>query len=124
MAKLFLKNVYENTIPEQEYYFYDGRTTVRFGVIELPAENTTWIKRAFGDGFRIDPDSGETLDYYQVITRAESAVSAGEDVEGTDLGGQPAGEDGLRESELPRDASVPEARVASRGRPRTAKRTP
>jgi len=122
MASYFLKHIHENTLPEQIYYFYDGRTTVRFGVIELPAGNITWLKRAFMEGYRLDPDSGKLLDYYEAIARSESAMSAGAEVESPDLGGQPVGEDGVRESELPRDASVPASGVGSRGRPRTANR--
>jgi len=124
MASYFLKHIYPNDLQEQIYYFYDGRTTVRYGVIELPAENITWLKRVFMEGYRIDPDSGKLLDYYEALAKSESAMSAGAEVEGTDLGGQPVGEDGVRESELPRDASVPASGVASRGRPRTARRNP
>jgi hypothetical protein len=122
MAKIFLKHLRKNEVPAQLFYFYDGQTVVRYGVIELPADNTTWIKRAVNEGFRLDPDTDELLDYYQIVARAESAMSAGDNVEGTNLGGQPAGEDGLRESELPRDAGVPASGVGSRGRPRTANR--
>lgn len=123
MAITQLKNMYENTIPEQKYYFYDGETTVRFGVIDIPSGNTTWLQRAFQEGYRVHPVTGDLLEWWQVLALDESALSAGEEIEGSDLGGQPVGEDGVRSSELPRDDGVPVERVGSSRSPRAAKRT-
>lgn len=124
MAVTQLKHIFPNALPEQEYYFYDGRTKVHYGVIDIPSGNTTWLQRAFQEGYRVHPVSGQLLEWWQVLALDESALSAGEEVEGSDLGGQPAGEDGLRSSELPRDASVPSEGVDSSRSSRAAKRTP
>ena len=123
MAITRLKHMFPNELPEQEYYFYDGRTKVRYGVIDIPSGNTTWLQRAFNDGFCVNPETGQTLEWWQVLALDESALSAGDNVEGSDLGGQPVGEDGVRSSELPRDDGVPVERVASSRSPRAAKRT-
>lgn len=118
MASIFLKHQYQSNMPLRTQYFYDGRAPIRFGVIELPADKPAWIDRSFILGFRRDPESGRLLELNEIRAMARAAVesteSAGETSEGSDLGGQPAGEDGLRTSEQPRDEGVSKPRVASR----------
>lgn len=118
MAEVILiKHSLASNMPFRRMYFYDGETIVRFGVIELPVDKEHWMQRAFMLGFRYDPETGRLLELDEIkkMARAikESAESAGDDVEGTDTGGLPAGEDGLRESELPSDEGIPESGVDS-----------
>lgn len=118
---ILLKHQNKSNMPMRIQYFYDGRAVVRFGVIELPVEKSAWIDRAFMMGFRLDPETDRPLELADIRRMAngqvviapepeatESAESAGEDVEGTDIGGQPASDDGVRESELPGSDSLPE----------------
>lgn len=113
-------------MPLRVQHFYDGRAEVRFGVIEIPVNKPAWIERAFIMGFRLDPETDRPYDLGQIRAMAagqpvvatepqapESTESAGEDVEGTDDGGQSPSEDGVRESELPGDDGVPEAGMGS-----------
>lgn len=124
MASVFLKNQYPNSIQEMKYYFYDGETVVRYGVIEIDASRPEWVRRAYIEGYSLDPASGKALAWADVERLTESAKSAGDDVEGPDTGGQPSSEDWLREGEQPRDASVPQGGVDSSVSPRAAKRAP
>lgn len=39
-----------------KFYFYSGHVAVKGGVIELPADNKTWIRRAWLMGFRHTED--------------------------------------------------------------------
>ena len=123
--KFLVKHIYPNALPNQKFYFYEGQCDVHYGVIELPvnAGREHWANRAWLMGFRLDPETGRqfTRDEMLAAMRGESTKSADEDAdEGTDFGGQPAGEDGVRESEPARDESVPSAGVGSRRRRRTA----
>lgn len=107
---LYLKHIYPNELPDQKFYFYEGEVDVHFGVIELPRDPqfTHWVQRAWMKGYRLDPVSGREYGLDELVAML-STKSADEDAdEGTDGGGLPAGEDGLRESELPRDESLPE----------------
>ena len=117
---ILLKHQNKSNMPMRIQYFYDGRAVVRFGVIELPVEKSAWIDRAFMMGFRLDPETDRPLELADIRRMAagevvivapaepESTESAGEDVEGTDTGGQPSSDDGVRESELPGSDSLPE----------------
>ena len=113
-----LKHQFRTEMPLRVQYFYDGRAQVTQGVIELPADKPAWIDRSFQMGFRLDPETGRQLSLMEVraLATAASAESAGDTDEGTDGGGQSAGEDGLRESEPTRADSVSTPRVASRKR--------
>jgi len=121
---ILLKHQNKSNMPLRIQYFYDGRATVRFGVIELPVDKAAWIDRAFMMGYRLDPETDRPYELGEIRRLAlgqvviapaeqESAESAGEDVEGTDVGGLPVGEDGVRESEQPRDEGVSEPEVDS-----------
>lgn len=99
------------------FYFYDGEVPIKDGIVEIPLDRPEWVQRAYIMGYRYDPVSEEILTLDEALAGAravvapvepESTESAGEDVEGTDAGRQPAGEDGLRESEQPRADSLPE----------------
>jgi hypothetical protein len=104
-----LKHIYPNELPDQKFYFYEGEADVHYGVIELPRDPafTHWAQRAWMKGFRLDPETGENVERDQLdVLLSGSAKSAGEAVEDTDAGRQPAGEDGLREGELTGSGSV------------------
>lgn len=107
---LYLKHIYPNELPNQKFYFYEGEVDVHFGVIELPRDPgfVHWVQRAWMKGYRLDPVSGRSyeLDELVAMLSTESAVEDAD--EGTDAGRLPAGEDGLREGELPRDESLSE----------------
>jgi len=103
----------------ERFYFYDGEVPIVKGVVEVPQDRPEWVQRAYIMGYRHDPETEEmlTLDEalaggkktpvpYATAVEQESAESTGETDEGTDGGGQPAGEDGVRESEQPRLESV------------------
>lgn len=117
--KLYLKHIYPNELPQQKFYFYEGEVDVRFGVIELPRDPAFqhWAQRAWMRGYRLDPETGREISRDELIASlsTESASSATQESanEGSDGGGQPTGEDGLRESELPRTDSVPEEGLGS-----------
>lgn len=112
MAETFkLKHIYPNELPDQKFYFYEGEADVHFGVIELPVDPIYehWAMRAWMKGFRLDPETGVELTRDEVVAlaRGESTKSAIEDAdEGTNAGGQPAGEDGVRTSQRTRRKSV------------------
>lgn len=99
------------------FYFYDGETPIKDGIVEIPVDRPEWVQRAYIMGYRFDPETEEVLTLAEAIAggrkatvapaEPESTESAGEDVEGSDFGGLPAGDDGVREGELPRDESVP-----------------
>lgn len=127
-----LLNVRGRGLLTEVFYFYDGETVVDHGVITIPADRPEWVQRAHIMGYRLDPETEQPLTLDEALTGtrptapapapapvaevavvAESTESAGEEVEGTDLGGQPASEDGLRESEQPRDEGVSGAEVGS-----------
>lgn len=123
---IFLKHQNRSNMPLRVQYFYDGRATVRFGVIELPVSKPAWIERAFIMGYRLDPETDRPFEIAEIRAMAagspvvapepqapESTESAGEDVEGTDDGGQSPSEDGVRESEPEGDGSLPEAGLDS-----------
>ena len=105
-----LKHIYPNELPDQKFYFYEGECDVHFGVIELPRDPafTHWAQRAWMKGFRLDPETGENVSRDELdILLSDSGKTAGEAVEGTILGGQPASDDGLRESQLTSTNSLP-----------------
>ena len=125
---LKLKHIYPNELPDQKFYFYEGECDVHYGVIELPLDPNFehWAVRAWMKGFRLDPETGREVTRDDIAAlyaglelpsqeepEAESTESAGETNEGTDVGGQPDSEDGVRESEPAGDISVPEAGVGS-----------
>lgn len=104
-----LKHIYPNELPDQKFYFYEGEADVHYGIIELPRDPafTHWAQRAWMKGFRLDPETGENVTRDQLdVLLSGSAKSAGEAVEDTDAGRQPASEDGLREGELAGSSSV------------------
>ena len=105
-----LKHIYPNELPDQKFYFYEGECDVHYGVIELPRDPayTHWAQRAWMKGYRLDPETGENVSRDELdVLLSGSAQSAGEAVEDTISGGQPASEDGLRESELASTGSIP-----------------
>jgi len=125
--KFLVKHIYPNVLPDQKFYFYEGEVDVHYGVIELPVDPRFehWASRAWVLGFRLNPENDQPFSRDEILAgvRGESTKSADEDAdEGTDVGGQPAGEDGVRESELSRPASVSSKRVGSRSRNSTAVR--
>lgn len=107
-----LKHFLPNDLPNQKFYFYEGEVDVNYGVIELPSDglHDHWAQRAWMVGFRLDPETGDELSLDEVFKlsskTAASAVTQESADEGTDGGGLPTGEDGLRESEQPRTESV------------------
>ena len=111
MAEIRLKHQYPNTVPVQTMYFYDGRARVEYGVVTLPTHKPAWLQRAFVLGYRIDPDTGKFLSLAEIMR--VSTKSAGDIDEGSDGGGLPAGEDGLRDSELTSVESVSEPELGS-----------
>lgn len=85
-----LKHQYKDTVPLRTFYFYDGRTVVRNGVIEIPADKPSWLDRAFMVGYRLDPETGKPLELAAIraraaapATKSESTKSAGASVEGS-----------------------------------------
>lgn len=66
------------TLPEYVEYFYDGQAVVKNGVIELPADNPTWLQRAWIVGYRLDPETGKEIADWRTLLVDESAESAGE----------------------------------------------
>lgn len=109
----------------ERFYFYDGEVPIKDGIVEIPLDRPEWVQRAYIMGYRHDPVSEEVLTLAEALsgTRAtpvteetqatESTESAGDDVEGSDAGGQPVGEDRVREGEQPRADIVPEERLDS-----------
>ncbi len=90
----------------EHFYFYDGECPIVEGVITIPLDRPEWIQRAYLKGYRLDPVSEELLTIDEALAggraaspEPESTESAGEEVEGSDSGGLPADEDGVRESE-------------------------
>lgn len=93
-------------------YFYDGEVPVVGGVVTL--DNEVWARNAWLRGYRINADTGEQIlpgdivNHFAVVeTAAESGTETDAD-EGAFAGGQPVLEDGVRTSEQPRDAGIPE----------------
>lgn len=117
--KLFLKHIYPNELPDQKFYFYEGEVDVHFGVIELPRDPAFehWAMRAWMKGFRLDPETGKEVSRDELVASlsTKSADSATQESasESSDAGRLPAGEDGLRESELPRDEGVSDEGLGS-----------
>jgi hypothetical protein len=111
--KVLLKHIYPNELPNQKFYFYEGEVDVHFGVIELPRDPafTHWAQRAWMKGYRLDPVSGREISLDELVASlstksADSAVQESAD-EGSDGGGQPAGEDGVRTSQPARTKRIP-----------------
>lgn len=100
----------------EKFYFYDGEVAISDGIVEIPLDRPEWVQRAYIMGYRHDPVTEEALTLDEALTgirvsfapvEPESTESAGEeDDEGSDAGGQPVGEDGVRESEQPRSAGL------------------
>lgn len=97
------------------FYFYDGEVPIKDGVVEIPVDHPEWVQRAYIMGYRHDPVTEEVLTLDEALAggrvavapaEPESTESAGEDVEGTDVGGQPVGDDGVRTSKPTRRPSV------------------
>lgn len=105
------------------FYFYDGEVPIKDGIVEIPLSHPEWVQRAYIMGYRYDPVTEEVLTLDEALAggraaavapaEPESTESAGEDVEGTDVGGQPVGDDGVRESEPESTDSLPEEELDS-----------
>lgn len=100
----------------ERFYFYDGEVPIVDGTVEIPLDRPEWVQRAYIMGYRYDPVTEDVMTLDEALAggraaavapaKPESAKSAGEDVEGSDVGRQPVGEDGVRESEQPRDEGI------------------
>lgn len=121
MAEVRLKHVVHEI--DTVIFFYDGELPVVGGVVTIPDGNDNWAGAAYIHGYQIDPDTGEHLIYGDVVDRALASEVAKSDekedadegaAEGSDAGGQPVSEDGVRTSEQPRDEGVL-GRVLRRG---------
>lgn len=106
-----LLNPFLRKNPISVMHFYDGRAPIKGGVVTIPTSKPHWVQRALIMGFKFNPDGtpyrreNPQPATVEVALVEDSAESAGDTSEGTDGGGLPAGEDGLRESEQPRDGS-------------------
>jgi len=91
----------------ERFYFYDGECAIKDGVVEIPLDRPEWVQRAYILGYRQDPDDEHVLTLAEALSGGaeapaetqESAESTGDTDEGSDVGGQSTGPDGLRESE-------------------------
>jgi len=45
----------------ERFYFYDGETTIKDGVVEIPLDRPEWVQRAYIMGFRHDPKTEEII---------------------------------------------------------------
>lgn len=104
----------------EKFYFYDGEVAISDGIVEIPLDRPEWVQRAYIMGYRHDPVTEEALTLDEALSgvrvsfapaEPESTESAGEDNEGSDAGGQPAWEDGVREGEQPRADGLPEGEL-------------
>lgn len=56
---------------DQTEYFYDGELTSSKGVLSIPLDNETWIRRAYMDGYDLTADGkpisdiGKFIEYYE-----------------------------------------------------------
>lgn len=93
-------------------HFYDGFALLDKGVVTIPEGHETWLKRCFQLGYRFDPESGEMLEWFEILARyqatnspviePDSTVSAGEKIESPTPRRQPVRKNRVRQSKLPR----------------------
>ena len=84
-----------------KFYFYDGSVPVKGGIIELPADNFTRVRRAWLMGFRLTED-GQPISvnhYDEIVAKATVKDSLEEQDENTSSGRQSSTTDRVRESE-------------------------
>lgn len=107
-------------------YFYNGLAEVKNGVIELPADNFTRIRRAFLLGFRLTEDGQPILAnrYDEIVAKATVKDSSEEQVSEQDSnsGGQSGPENGLREGESDSGGNSDEKQSSGRVRRRSGRR--
>lgn len=53
-------------------YFYDGELPVEKGIVTIPDGRAEWGGVAYLRGYRVDPDTGESLQPYQIKERVFS----------------------------------------------------
>ena|SRR5688500_10004396 len=102
---------------DMKFYYYSGVIPVKAGVIELPADNFTLIRRAWVMGFRQTED-GQPIarnSYAEIVAAATVTDSSEEqdEQENSSGGGQPRSTDRVREGESEGSGDTPKRR--SRG---------
>ena len=97
----------------ETFYFYDGETPIKDGVVEIPVDRPEWVQRAYIMGYRHDPVTEEVITLDEALAGgrvpavAEAPVATTETPEG-DVDGEQS-EDGLAvELEGDETVGVPE----------------
>jgi hypothetical protein len=50
-------------------HFYAGRIDVKAGVAEFPLSRPEWARNAFARGYRLDPRTGQPVNFAEVLAR-------------------------------------------------------
>lgn len=103
------------------FYFYDGETETKDGIIELPLDHPEWIQRAWVMGYRLNPDTEETVLLADALVAQTTDDSSEEQDESSDNGRQPDGDNGVRESQSRGNGDAPKRRTRSSVRSGTRK---
>lgn len=69
---------------ERLVHFYDGQLTAKDGVISIPSDNPSWIRRAWILGYRLDAKTKKPVGIEELIPLEPLSAESEEQDEGSD----------------------------------------